>query len=123
MVNEDRVPHPEINPALPAETIFHIVNPFGGEVYVVGSHVAIYWTGGREAPEKVNIQLIDVQLWRVCHNVTLAFESSPPLRAYHWIIPDDQTDIDPTHDYQIYIENVERTNWHYSDSFKILSRG
>ena len=119
---QDGIPHPEVTPALPAETTFQIVNPFGGEIYAFGSHVAIYWTGGSEGPEDVNIQLIDVQHWRVCHSVALALSATPPLRAYHWVIPDDPTDIDPAHDYQIYVENAGRTNWRYSDSFKIVPR-
>jgi hypothetical protein len=117
---QDGTPNPELKPALPEET-FQILNPFGGENYVIGSHVAIYWTGGNAGSEKVNIQLIDVPLWRVCNTVTLAADTTGPLRAFHWIIPDDPTDIDPTHDFQIYVENVARTNWHYSDPFKITA--
>lgn len=121
MIDQNKKPHPELKPFCP-EQIFAILNPFGGERYLAGSQVAIYWSGGPEGTQHVDISLIDVQGWIVAHTIVGNYENIATPGVYHWTIPEDlsSVNVDPRHDYQIYVENVDRTNWHYGQNFRIL---
>jgi hypothetical protein len=41
------------------------VRPLGGEIYEVGSRVAIYWSGGANTISKVGIYLVNNTSWKV----------------------------------------------------------
>ena len=97
---------------------FTFLNPDGGEIYRPGSHVAIYWTGGPTLPQTVDISLVDIQAWRVVVAIVGRYENVSPIGKYVWTIPAGFP-FDPTHDYQVYIEDSARTTWTYGPQFKI----
>jgi|ERR1022692_3699425 hypothetical protein len=100
---------------------FTFLNPDGGEIYKVGSNVAIYWTGGPPLPQSVGIALVDATENRVVFFFAGGLKNSSPLGKYTWTIPID-TFLE-TSNYQLYIQDDARTTWTYGPLFKIVNAG
>jgi hypothetical protein len=101
-------------------TVFTIMNPHGGEIYKVGSKVAIYWTGGPTLPQTVRIGLIDHTGWYEAIEITSAEPISFSPGFYQWQLPTDFIS-DPTHEYQIYVQDTFGSTWTYGPIFKIVA--
>jgi hypothetical protein len=98
---------------------FIFLNPSGKETFGVGSEVAIYWKGGPDLPQKVNISLFDIQLRKVIDIVVVNHVEHIDPGLYPWIIP-KTVPLLQDHSYQFYIQDVSRTAWTYSPVFKII---
>src|SRR3954452_1318897 len=103
-----------------AGAAFSIMNPHGGEIYRVGSKVAIYWTGGPELPQTIRIGLIDRTAWVEAIEITSQEPISTSPGFYQWQIPVNFV-ADPTHEYEIYVQAaVGSGGWIYGSSFRIV---
>ena len=98
--------------------LFKFLNPLGGEIFEVGSAVAIYWTGGPHVPQKVLIYLVDVTAWQIIETVIALHNESTVPGLFQWTIPVSLS-LNHTHTFQFYIEDVPRTTWTYGPIFKI----
>jgi hypothetical protein len=104
-----------------SDELFQFLNPYGGEVFEVGSKVTIRWKGGSDAPE-VRLLLVDHDDWVVMLAVG-GYEKNNG--EYTWQIPEDFRHVH-THDYLFYIEDAyptdgryTRSTWTYGPLFKI----
>jgi hypothetical protein len=93
-----------------------ILNPAGGERFLAGSKVMIFWTGGLPN-ERVNLYLVKIKPFVVVASVA---NNSPNDGKEQWTIPVNF--IKPTQTpqtYQFYVENVYQTAWTYGPVFEI----
>lgn len=98
---------------------FIILNPGGGEIYHKGSNVHIYWEGGPKAPQYVRLCLVDQTLNKVIATTLPSnYNNNALVGHYMWNIP-LVFNIDVTHNFLIYIEDVPRDTWTYGQTFKI----
>jgi hypothetical protein len=102
------------------ELPFYFLNPFGGEIYKVGSRVAIYWQAAPSLTKKVSISLIDHTAWQGLFTIaTTDPVSASPYGFYQWTIPKNFP-FDPSREYRLYISDAQGTSYTYGPTFKII---
>ena len=96
---------------------FLFLNPVGGEIFEVGSKVAIYWTGGNPLPQSYSIYLIDIEDWVSLGPIVLNQQQTSSPGLYKWTIPLTWLNTHNHTKYCFYI--VSGIYYRYSETFKI----
>lgn len=90
---------------------YDVTAPVTGYTLTAGTVEEITWLGG-EPEIPVNVLLIDTDQWAVVQEIALGIVDDG---QEYWNIP---SDLEPG-EYQIYVEDVDKTGWTYGTPFLV----